>query len=298
MHTIDCRGAPRDLGLDQGAACTQAIRSWLDERGVTRPRRWFPNLRRLTSGGVLGGGVGREVVRHYPHLAERMSGIARAAGVSLDALMEDVVASAYGVEGSPFATPAIVFAAGSDQAPFLGRALEGALPWALRRSSPEIGFASVELTLPWLAGGLVGVNEAGVGAALGTSAEAPRMKGASAAPGWLLVQECLQRFGDLEGAIEWCLKRPVSGNFIILLGDASGDRALFELAGDSCRLMQRGGDFALHGGTDEEQDVVRKRFALRPADAGVIEGSRVVVSLAERRVCVNDADGEDSIELP
>ena len=112
MHTIECKGAPRDLGLDQGAACTQAIRSWLDERGIARARRGFPNLRRLTSGGVLGAGVGREVVRHYPHLAERMSGIARASGVSLDALMEDVVASTYGVEGSPFAAPAIAFAAG------------------------------------------------------------------------------------------------------------------------------------------------------------------------------------------
>lgn len=297
MHTIDCRGAPRDLGLDQGAACAQAIRSWLDERGIARGRRWFPNLRRLTSGGVLGGGVGREVVRHYPHLAERMSGIARASGVSLDALMEDVVASTYGVEGSPFATPAIAFAAGYSEAPLLGRTLDGALPWALRRSSPEIGFASVELTLPWLAGGLAGVNEAGVGAALGTPVEAPRMKGALAAPGWLLVQECLQRFGELDGAIEWCLKRPVSGHFSLLLGDAKGDRVLVELAGDSCRLIQRGGDVALHGGTAEEQDDVRKRLALHTDGADVVDGSRVVVSLTERMVSASDAEGEDSLAL-
>lgn len=297
MHTIECAGAPRDLGLDQGAACRPAIRSWLAASGLAPRRRWLPSVRRLTSGAALGGGVGREVVRHYPHLAERMSGIARASGVSLDALMEDVVASAYSVDGNALALPAIALAATSSETAYVARALKGSLPWALRRSSPEVGFASVELTLPWLAGALIGVNEAGLGVAAGTPAEPPRNTGAAAAPAWLLVQESLQRFDELDGAIAWCLTRPASGNFGVVLSDASGDRALVEFAGDTRRLVQRGGDFVLHGAEAEDQEAVRKRLELEDADPQALEGDRVCVSLAERKIVARDSGGEDALAL-
>ena len=297
MHTIECKGAPRDLGLDQGAACAQAIASWLDERGIARRRHWIPTVRRLTSSGVLGGGVGREVVRHYAHLAERMSGIARASGVSLDALMEDVVASAYAVEGNALALPAIAVAAGSSAAPLVARSLDDGLPWALRRSLPEIGFASVELTLPWLAGGLAGVNDAGIGVAAATPIEAPRYTGASAAPAWLLVQEALQRFDELDGAIEWCLKRPASGTFGILLADASGDRALVEFSGESRQLVERGAPVAVHGGTTSQQAEIRKQLEAG-ADAGAaVSENRVVVSLVERSIVARIGDVEESIAI-
>lgn len=297
MHTIECKGAPRDLGLDQGAACGQAIASWLDERGIARRRHWIPTVRRLTSGGALGGGVGREVVRHYAHLAERMSGIARAAGVSLDALMEDVVASAYAAEENALSLPAIAVAAGSAAAPLLARSLDDGLPWALRRSTPEVGFASVELTLPWLAGGLAGVNDAGIGAAAATPAVAPRYTGASAAPAWLLVQEALQRFDELDGAIEWCLKRPASGAFGIFLADASGDRALVEFAGETRQLVERGASVAVHGGTTSGQAEVRKQLEAGADVGAAVSESRVVVSLAERSIVARIGDVEESLAL-
>ena len=297
MHTIECKGAPRDLGLDQGAACAQAIASWLDERGIARRRHWIPTVRRLTSSGVLGGGVGREVVRHYAHLAERMSGIARASGVSLDALMEDVVASAYAVEGNALALPAIAVAAGSAAAPMVARSLDDGLPWALRRSLPEIGFASVELTLPWLAGGLAGVNDAGIGVAAATPTEAPRYTGASAAPAWLLVQEALQRFDELDGAIEWCLKRPAAGAFGILLADRSGNRALVEFTGDSRRLVERGASVALHGGAASDLDEVRKQLESGADVAAALGESRAVVSLTKLSIVARVAGIEETLAL-
>ena len=45
----------------------------------------------------------------------------------------------------------------------------------------------------------------------------------------LLVQEVLQRFGDLDSALDWCLKRPAWGGGLLMLGDAAGELAAVEL---------------------------------------------------------------------
>ena len=81
--------------------------------------------------------------------------------------------------------------------------------WIVRRSLPEIGFASVELTLPWLAPAVAGVNEKGLAVAIVPEA-AERAALAFSPPALLLVQDCLQRFADLESALEWCARRPAA----------------------------------------------------------------------------------------
>jgi hypothetical protein len=264
MQTLGCEGAPRALGLDQGRPCASAIRAWLEARGLRSKPRAFPALRRLTAGPALGAGVGREVVRHYPHTVERMSGIARAARVPLESLMEDVVASAYG-GGHPLATPAVAVATGFGSADpdeaHIARGFAGGLPWLLRRSRPEVGFASVEVTLPWLAGAVAGVNEAGVAAAVATPLAAPRERGLTAAPAWLLVQECLQRFDGLDASLEWCLRRPSAGAFSLLLAGADGEVAAVDVTDEGTRLRQRGAQSAVAGGTPAVAASLRKRIA-------------------------------------
>jgi len=264
MQALRCEGAPRALGLDQGRACASAIRAWLASRGLRSRPRTLPTLRRLTGGATLGAGVGREVVRHYPHLVERMSGIARAARVPMESLMDDVVASAYGGTDHPLATPAVAVGVRADSDPsggVIARAFAPALPWIARGSQPEIGFGSVEITLPWLVGGIAGLNEAGLAAVVASSPSAPVEHGLAAAPAWLLVQECLQRFAALDASLEWCLRRPCAGEFSLLLGDAEGEFAVVDVSATGSRLRQRGQGSAFAGGTPAAETSVRKRIA-------------------------------------
>jgi hypothetical protein len=74
---------------------------------------------------------------------------------------------------------------------------------------------------PWLPGGVAGINAAGLAIAC-TTLEASQASQPFAAPAFLLVQECLQRFESVEGAEEWCAHRPAGGCATILFADAAG----------------------------------------------------------------------------
>lgn len=260
MDLIDCEGSPRALGLDQGRACASEIRDWLRSRGLTPPKRLLRS--RLAGGATLGAGVGREVVRHYPHLVERMSGVARAAGVAIDALMEDLVASAYGDECHPLTAPVpAVAAASADGHRVLARSMAASTDWIVRRSRPEIGFASIEVTAPWLVGAVGGVNEAGLSAMTSAAPSERVTRGVRAAPGWLLVQECLQRFDSLQASIEWCLRRPSGGTFSLLLGEGSGEVAVVAISEHGRELRHRGSGGTVSGGAADSMAALNKRLA-------------------------------------
>jgi hypothetical protein len=113
--------------------------------------------------------------------------------------------------------------------------------WLVRRSRPDVGFASVELTLPWLACAAVGVNEAGLSAALAPLAaarDARQTEVLDAPPAALLVQECLQRFESLDAGVEWSLKRPASGDVCLMMVDAFGAAAAVEFTGSQRRVLR------------------------------------------------------------
>lgn len=264
MRRIECKGAPRDLGIEQGLAFAREIGDWCATQGL-RPQRFrLPLLRRLAGGAVLGAGVGRETLRHYPHAVECATGIARASRTSLDALMEDVVATAYAAPGHPLTQPAAACAAPGVGA---GRALDATQPWVARRTVPEVGFASVEVVLPWLPGGVVGVNAEGLAVAVAAPAAPPRHVGLRAAPAWLLVQECLQRFADLRGAVAWCLERPSAGCFHLLLADASGGVARVDVDGETRARAPGGHGLEVAGGTEGERAALRARLTDGEASA-------------------------------
>ena len=103
--------------------------------------------------------------------------------------------------------------------------------WIVRESRPVVGFRSLELTLAWLVPAVAGVNEAGL------AVLAPLPDGAVSAPPLLLVQDCLARFENLAGALDWCRKRPVEGEQTIHFGDASGARATVEIRGRERRVV-------------------------------------------------------------
>lgn len=110
-----------------------------------------------------------------------------------------------------------------------------------------MGFVSAEVTLPWLASAIAGINEAGLAVAVaprsasqagGVNAGAVNPRAAPHA--LLLVQECLQRFEDLEGCLDWCQKRPCSGNLSLIIVDAGARLARVEVEGSACRVVDVG----------------------------------------------------------
>ena len=254
---IECTGHPRDMGLAQGGACASEIQTACEAAGLPLRRSRVPTLRALSAGRVRGSGAGREFLRHFAHQAERLEGLARAAKVPFDSVLElHLRVRAGGVEAGLLARRACLRAySRSDAALGKRTILERTLPavaggeagWLLRESRSSVGFRSVEIGLPWLVSGVAGVNEAGLAAMAG-----PVLWGTAGQAGWppsaLLVQECLQRFEDLSGALDWCRKRPVEGEQSFVLADASGQVATLISTGRERRIRLGEGELYLEGG--------------------------------------------------
>ena len=240
---IECRGHPRDMGFAQGLALRTAIARQVAARDLPGQRRRGPTLTAFSAGEVRGAGAGREMIRHFTHLAERVDGLARGARIPVDSIFR------LQVEVSALDPEALALSAiGLDSIP--GASLVRSLPgrdWVIRRSRPEVGFASIEVAHPWHVGASAGLNELGLAASI---VPGPPSSGDDGlAPVLLLVQECLQRFGNVDAGLGWCMNRPVGGEGTILLADASGDRATirFEVGGGT--LAQRGDSIHCAGGS-------------------------------------------------
>ncbi len=214
---IECAGHPRDMGIAQGRALRTIIRAEVARTGLPTHRSRWPSLRPVVAGPLRGRGPGRELFRHFAHQAERLEGLAQGSDLPLDSLVELQLRLQLRV------------AAGGEMGKEPG--------WIVRESRPVVGFRSLELTLAWLVPAVAGVNEAGLAVLAPLpdgAASAPRRDGA--APPLLLVQDCLARFENLAGALDWCRKRPVEGEQTIYFGDASGARATVEIRGRERRV--------------------------------------------------------------
>ncbi|MBB84272.1 MAG: hypothetical protein CL931_10730 [Deltaproteobacteria bacterium] len=257
LTTFECAGHPRDMGLAQGAALRDALRSESERLGLPLHRSRMPSLRPLAIGAVRGVGAGREMFRHFAHLAERLEGVAKSADLPLDTVLELHLRIREGGERGGLLARRAVVRASAEEGSASGKcwclertlpvAAEGEAGWVLRESRPQVGYRSVEVTLPWLVSSVAGVNEAGLAVVA-----APLLWGAPGREGnptsLLLVQECLQRFPDLEGALDWCRKRPVEGEQSLVLADANGDLATVAFSGRDCRVLPGDGELQLEGG--------------------------------------------------
>jgi len=217
------------MGEEQGAACRDAIRRSVAAAGIARRGRLPFSLLPFAAGNVLGAGVGLEIVRHYAHLSERIQGLARGAGLPIESLMEIFVRASR----DELAEERLAAETSVAGRPGAGARVVRGLPeadWVVRRSRPAVGFASVELTLPWLAASIAGVNERGVAAAV-VCTDAPE-RDSRGAPALLLVQECLQRFEDVAGCVDWALKRPAAGAVRLVVADAAGRATAIQVRGE------------------------------------------------------------------
>ncbi len=264
--TIECVGHPRDMGLAQGAGARNAIRAEIARAGLAQKRSRMPTLRPLTHGPLRGRGAGREFFRHFAHQAERLEGLAHAADVPVDSLLElHLRVREGGARGGLLSRRTSLRArtvggGGGEKSALLERslprALDGESGWIVRESRPEVGYRSVEIGLPWLVSAVAGVNEAGLAVVAGPLLWGrPGRDGAS--PSFLLAQDCLQRFGDLGGALDWCRKRPVEGDQSFVLADATGAVASVISTGRNRRVQFGDGELYLEGGDlpDGESDV-------------------------------------------
>ena len=248
------------MGFAQGRSCRPAVRARVVHAGAATRKRVLRALLPLTTGRVLGRGMGREVIRHYPHLSERIQGLARGADLPFEALMELFVRAVSGAAADRALSAEAAVAVGSTGERgglVVARALSGSgVPgstWILRHSRPEVGFASHEVTLPWLASAVAGVNERGVAVAIAPDAmasESTAVVDARAPDAVLLVQECLQRFSDIQGCADWCSKRPVSGRASIVVADASGSALALEIGDGEPRAVPREPGVWLVGGSE------------------------------------------------
>jgi len=309
---IECAGHPREMGQAQGGACAAAVKGVLRTQGLPAKRAQRMSLRAYTSGSVLGGGVAREIVRHFTHLSERIDGLARGAGVPVDSVSalhaRTVQSSIFGPSG---VEPIALITGGSEDEPVgrfacsLPEPTDESSAWCLRRSRPAVGFESVEVTLPWLVTSFAGVNAAGLAAAYLPRRDAPAaaQRRAPAAPAILLVQECLQRFEQIEASIDWCLDRPAAGSGIVVLADARGEMAAVHVEQGDRRVGWPADGLLLCGGDAETEAFLQKReardamFSPTPIEGTGLEAllgasaTRVLIDPAARSLRLVDATG-------
>jgi hypothetical protein len=242
---IDCAGAPRDLGFDQGRQLRDSLAG---AHGRQLP--WRRAALWLGLGDVASRRLVRDLARHFPQQSEFLEGMVRGAGVSYRWLAERT-AQTFDGPGAAFGADsrAALLSPPLAQSMLLARTLPG--EFVVRHSLPDGGWPSVEFTLPWLSVGLAGVNAGGLAAAVVPFAGSGPT-GPCAAPAALLAQDCLARFDSVAGARDWCLGRPAGGRAAVLLCDASGAAAAVEIDGRERGCVAPEDGLLLGGGDGED----------------------------------------------
>jgi hypothetical protein len=278
IRLIECEGAPRDLGFDQGTQCRRILNAAYHSQSLSQRARF-----RLLPESYEYRKARLEIRRFYPQQAETIEAIARAARVPVAWLIAMLAGNLR------LADPAhaLVLAAASaitDRGGLLARALPGDA--IVRRSRPESGFRSIELTQPWRVAPLAGVNEAGLAVAC-VSSLGGVARARHAAPAALLAQDCLRRFESLDGAIDWLLVRPGGGKSMLVLADLSGEIAGVSVDGDERRLFRPAEGLIIHtGGHTRQAEIekgLREASPLLGADLGRFFGMPLVVIEPGRR---------------
>ena len=226
LGTAACSGAPRDLGADQGRACRDAIRA--DLRALALEPDPGPIARLLGAAPPSqAAALARDLARHFPHLDERVTGLADGAGcrrVDLAALTARELRDAL-PDAARFDPAARVLEL---------RWRETLPPTGLvaRTTEPDGGYANVNVTRPGLVGAFAGVNEHGLAGVVVRAAPRDVARERCRAPGALLLEQCIERLDDVAKALEWCERRPGGGAALLVFADASGASGAIAIAGD------------------------------------------------------------------
>jgi hypothetical protein len=253
LALVRCAGAPRDLGLDQGAAVRSAIGAALAGRRA--------------DGGAVVQRAWRDLGRFFPHHAERMQGISLGARVPEAALAAELAALLVGDAGLAVAAGGLV-----------GRSVTAsAASLVLRASAPDNDYRSLELAPAGSPAAWIGVNEHGLAATATALPAADTSLAGCAAPAMLLVQDVLQRFDSVDKAADWALRRPSGGHASLLLADASGRTSAVEIDGRTRRILGAGEDALVGFGPAPAVAALEKTLA----EARALDADSLVRLLAE-----------------
>jgi hypothetical protein len=241
---VACGGAPRDLGLEQGRACREAIRAAARRLGLGMPSGPWAALARLGAArrdpaSPACAPLARDLARHFPHLHERTLGLAAGSGVPeptalalLEAGLADATVPRVRVGAAEAADPS----GAEGPALRLELAMPSAADLLVREVRPDGGYRTLDLARPGLVAALAGVNEHGL-AAVGASLSFPAGDDRCRAPGFLLLQGSIERLDRVEKALEWCERRPGGGRALLLFADAAGACAALEIEGEKRRRV-------------------------------------------------------------
>jgi len=280
---LHCEGAPRDLGLDQGRAFASELR---DEFG--RQSLWQRWRQRLGARTPATAPLMRDLRRHYPQQSETIEGLEAGAGIP-NAWFAERLAREFAATNPESAASAAAIAAESkltSVGALLVRSFTGSP--CIRRSRPEGGFASIELTLPWFASSFAGVNEGGLGVA-SVARVGDWTASECTVPASLLVQDCLARFDGIRGAVDWCCGRPAGGRAVILMADASGGVAAVEIDGSARRELSPKDGLIVAGGADDAADALRASVPFDHAGAaGSLGDCTIGIDPKNRRISLHD----------
>ena len=257
VRLVSCAGAPRDLGFDQGLACRDEIRADLGAFDRAWRRRW---LRRALGPSLVGydARLARDLARYFPHLDERIAGLADGAARPRDQLLALTALEVFtGICAlARFDASADAFELGwSHRVPPTG--------FVARTTRPDGGYANLSITRPGAVFALAGVNEHGLVGVV-QAGQWAKMGDRWHAPGSLLLEQCIERLDTVEKALDWCERRPGGGTGLLLFGDASGARAAIEIDGEK-----------------------RSRISPPIAKLDELEGPRIRVEIATRTVSVS-----------
>jgi hypothetical protein len=224
--------------------------------------------------------MGRDLRRFFPGQAEAIEAMARVARVPSAWLVERLSKDVSVGESLAVAAGAGATAGGS----LLARTLPNDA--IVRRSRPEGGFRSVDVTQPWRTAPLAGVNEGGL-AVVGVSEASDFDATHCVAPAVLLAHDCLARFDRIDGAVDWLMARPGGGRSAILLAHAEGDIAAVRIRGSYREVFRPADGLYLHADGHERHRAIEKSLRqtspLIGSDLGRLLASSVVAVEPDRR---------------
>src|SRR5262245_41880896 len=233
---VVCQGAPREMGVSQGAGVRDKIhaaRQGLTQLEAFRLRQpwWLPyRAYRWLAERKASRFLAR--CRDDPEMHQRLAGLAEGAGVSREAVclfnaLEPLLSSVGGCTACPGACSAVAVRGrrSATGEPMVARNFDY-LPLAqpfylVRESRPQGRLRALEFTAAPLAGAVDGMNEAGLCVTYNYAFTRDE-PAAPAAPISIAISEALGRCRTVPEAADWIGSRPRWGAGLLMLCDASG----------------------------------------------------------------------------
>ena len=250
LQPLECTGSPYDRGFSQGQAAAKQIglcfnAFFQSETFDLLRRRWLPaswarnaalrQARRMFAPGIR---------RHLPEVWSQLQGLSAGAGLDLDYFIficaADLLLAQVNYQLGACSTLMIPPRFSSTEEPMMIKNFD--YPYFLksfnlvRKSTPESGLSSVDMTLAPCVGAHTGMNEAGVAL---TYNNGYSCEGAShRIPVSLKIQQALQNCESAAEVVHFFEKGEQEGGAIVGVQDTRGDMYLIEVASGKVHSKQ------------------------------------------------------------